>query len=200
MKKLKLEEMNQSYIELLNAIKKSKFNKAKDKAENLKKEYINSVKKILIGYKIGGWLSGIIPLADIIIQHYIKKKARIKIANKFKDELMDLDSVNIKNKELSQEEKDIIDDIKNKSNDTTSDILKTIARIGTVGFNILAKTASIGVAGVGCVIGIFTGGLVMNYDINSYLEFYGNRLICRLLVNLSFEKIEKYLKDNFGPL
>ena len=90
-----------------------------------------------------------------------------------------------------------IDEIKYKFNDIASDIIKPMVRIVTVGFNIFAKTISIGVAGIGCVIRIITGGLVMNYDINSYLEFYGKRLVCRLLVNLSFEKIENYLKKNF---
>jgi hypothetical protein len=44
---------------------------------------------------------------------------------------------------------------------------------------------------------MLTGGFVMNYDINSFLDFYGKRLLYKLLVNLSFEGIEKYLKDNF---
>ena len=48
-----------------------------------------------------------------------------------------------------------------------------------------------------CAIGVVVGGLVMNQDINSYLDFYGKRLIWRLLVNLSFEKINNYLKNNF---
>ena len=67
----------------------------------------------------------------------------------------------------------------------------------TVGTNIVAKAFSLSIAGLGCFIGIASGGIAKNYDINSYLDFYGKRLILRLLINLSFEKINNYLKNNF---
>ena len=136
-----------------------------------------------------------IPIGDLIIQHFLKKNAQEKIAEKFKDNLVDLDNIN--EKELTKEEKQSIDDVKDKTDDKISDILKTIARFGTIGTNIAAKTFSYPLAGLGCFIGVVLGGLVMNHDINSYLDFYGKRLIWRLLVNLSFEKINNYLKNNF---
>lgn len=78
-----------------------------------------------------------------------------------------------------------------------SDVLKSLVRVGTICFNIFAKTISFAVGGIGIVVGMFSGGLVMHYDVKAYLDFYGKRLNYRLLINLSFEKIERYLIDNF---
>ncbi len=36
----------------------------------------------------------------------------------------------------------------------------------------------------------------MNKDINSFIKFYGGRLESRYLINLSFNKVKKYLLDN----
>ena len=37
----------------------------------------------------------------------------------------------------------------------------------------------------------------MKYDINKFLEFYKKRAIYRYLINLSFDNIENYFKENF---
>ena len=135
-----------------------------------------------------------IPFGDIVIQHFIKKNAKEKIANKFGDDVIEF---NKKDKKLTEKEKDSLNEIKDKSNDNKSDILKSLARGFTLGFNVFAKTIFLPIAFVGCGIGIIVGGVVMDYDIKAYLEFYGKRFMYRCLVNLSFDLIEKYLKENF---
>ena len=191
--KKELENSNKDYIDLLNAINEKNIIKAKKNANILKKKLIESIEKSLRLHKAGAWISGIIPVGDIFIQMLIKKSAKKKIAEKFNDNLIDLNDIN----HLSEEEKKSLEEMKNKSDDKTSDILKTLIRCGTIAFNIFAKTISIAIGGIGIVVGMTTGGLVMNYDIKAYLDFYGKRLDYRLLLNLSFEKIEKYLKENF---
>ena len=37
----------------------------------------------------------------------------------------------------------------------------------------------------------------MKYNIDKFLEFYGKRTIYRYLINLSFDSIKNYLKENF---
>ena len=61
----------------------------------------------------------------------------------------------------------------------------------------MTKFLRYGSAIVGSVVGAVVSQLVMNYDINKYLDFYGKRLLYRYLVNLSFNKIDKYLKNKF---
>ena len=78
-----------------------------------------------------------------------------------------------------------------------NDILKTLGRVLTVGANIIGRTILLPLAGVGILIGVITGGLIIDYDIKSYLDFYSKRYLYRCLVNLSFDSIEKYLIENF---
>ena len=189
--------MNQLYIDLKKCINENEYTSAKNNADTLKNYYTETIKNKLIKHKIGGYISGIIPLLDIVIQSGIKKNARTTIANEFKDELIDLNVISQTNKEMSKEEQNSFDDIKNKTNDNQSDILKTVARIGTISINFFSKTLLKSVMGIGVAVGILTGGLVMDYDIDSYIEFYVKRFDCRLLINLSFEDIDNYLIDNF---
>ena len=190
---IELENSNKDYIDLLNAINEKNIYKAKENANKLKEELIKSIEKDLRLHKAGAWISGIIPFADIFFQWLIKKSAKKTIAEKFKDNLIDLNDI----KHLTDEEKKSLKEVKDKSDDKTSDILKSMLRIGTIGFNILAKSIFLSIGGIGIVVGMVTGGMVMNYDIKAYLEFYGKRLNYRLLLNLSFDKIEEYLKKNF---
>ena len=41
------------------------------------------------GHIIGGYISGLFPFLDILIQHFIKENAKEKIAQKFKADLTD---------------------------------------------------------------------------------------------------------------
>ena len=188
-----LENLNNDYNELINCIKENKICKARESSENLRKEKMKKVEKELKWHKGLAYASGIFPLVDIYIQSKIKKDAKLKIANKFKDNLIDFDK---KDTGEPGKENDI-NDIKEKSNDLKSDILKTFGRAVTIVINVQARTIFLPVAGVGILIGVLTGGLVMDYDIKSYLDFYSKRYLYRCFVNLSFDSIEKYLIDNF---
>ena len=188
-----LENMNNDYNELINSIKENKIFKAKQFSENLRKEKMKKVEKELKWHKGLAYVSGIIPLADIYIQYEIKKNAKKTIAKQFKDNLIDFSQKDI---DEAEKENDI-NNIKEKSNDLTSDILKTMGRGVTLGINILSRTIMLPIAGAGILLGVLTGGLVMNYDIKSYLDFYSKRYQYRCFVNLSFDSIDKYLKDNF---
>ena len=191
-----LQNLNNDYKELINCIKENKICKAREYAENLRKEKMRKVEKELKWHKGLAYASGIIPLVDIYIQYKIKKNAKLTIAKKFKDNLIDFDN---KDKGEDGKENDIKDikDIKKKSNDLKSDILKTLGRVVTIGANILARTILLPIAEIGILIGVLTGGLVMEYDIKSYLDFYSKRYLYRCFVNLSFDSIEKYLIENF---
>jgi hypothetical protein len=188
-----LQNLNNDYKELINCIKENKICKAREYAENLRKEKMRKVEKELKWHKGLAYASGIIPLVDIYIQYKIKKNAKLTIAKKFKDNLIDFD-----NKDTGEAGKENdINDIKEKSNDLKSDILKTLGRVVTIGANIIGRTILLPVAGVGILIGVLTGGLVMEYDIKSYLDFYSKSYLYRCFVNLSFDSIEKYLIENF---
>ena len=188
-----LENINNDYNELIKCIKENKICKARESSENLRKEKMKKVEKELKWHKGLAYASGIFPLVDIYIQSKIKKDAKLTIANKFKDNLIDFDKKDTGEPGKENE----INDIKEKSNDLKSDILKTLGRVVTIGANVLARTIFLPVAGVGILIGVLTGGLVMDYDIKSYLDFYSKRYLYRCFVNLSFDSIEKYLIDNF---
>ncbi len=97
--------------------------------------------------------------------------------------------------ELSNKDKNSIKEIENKSDDKTSDILKTLGRFITLGVNALSKTIFLPISFIGCSIGIIVGGAVMNYDINANIKFYVNRFVYRCLINLSFDSIENYLQN-----
>ena len=131
---------------------------------------------------------------DILIQQLIKKNAKQKIANKFKDDLIDFNKKNLK---LTEKEKYSLKEIEDKSDDKTSNILKSMGRAVTLGINIFSKVIILPVAVIGCAMGSIVGGQVMKYDINAYLEFYGNRFLYRCLVSLSFDLIVNYFKENF---
>lgn len=187
-------QKNEIYIELINSINEKKFLKANEYAIKLREEYIKSLEKDLMNNKIWGCVSGLIPFADIYLQHLIKENAKEKIAKKFNDDLLDFNKENLK---LTGNEKNSLKEIEDKSDDKKSDILKSIGRSVTIGINYFSKVFIWPIALIGCGIGSIVGGVVMNYDINAYLEFYGNRFLYRCLVNLSFDLIENYLKENF---
>ena len=191
-----LSEIKADYIELINALNNEiEVNKCKEIAEKLKIKLINQANEDLKLNKIGGWVSGIIPFFDILFQHLIKENAKKKISKKFDDDLIDLDK---KKSYYTKEEKDNIDEIKNQTDDATSDILKSIGRVATIGTNILSKISFFALAGIGVFVGVVVGGAVTQYDINALLEFYGNRFIHRCLIGLSFKKIANYLAENFA--
>lgn len=138
-------------------------------------------------------------MVDILIEKKIKKNVQKEIAGELNDELIDLNDNDIK---LSKEEENFFDleKFKKDTNDVTSNTLKTIGKIGGWLLFVFTKVGiflRFGFGIVGSAIGAAVSGLVMNYDINKYLEFYGKRLIYRYLVNLSFNKIEEYLRNNF---
>ena len=195
---INLKQRKNDFNELIKCIKEEKcLNIAKKYAEELKNQLLESLKKDLRKHKIGAAISGIIPLGDILIQHFIKKDAKEKVSQKFKDDLLDFEKKNKNEKNIKNKEQESIEGIKDKIDDKKSDIMKTIGRITTIGINIGLKTVSVAVGFVGCIIGVVTGGLVMNYDINAYLEFYGNRFVNKCLLNFSFNLVEKYFEENF---
>ena len=104
---------------------------------------------------------------------------------------------NEKNLILNEKEKNSLKEVEDKSDDKKSDILKSMGRAITLGINIFSTVVIWPLALIDCGIGSIVGGEVMKYDIKAYLEFYGNRFLYRCLVNLSFDLIEKFLKDNF---
>ena len=195
---INLKQRKNDFNELIKCIKEEKcLNIAKKYAEELKNQLLESLKKDLRKHKIGAAISGIIPLGDILIQHFIKKDAKEKVSQKFKDDLLDFEKKNKNEKNIKNKEQESIEGIKDKIDDKKSDIMKTIGRITTIGINIGLKTVSVAVGFVGCIIGVVTGGLVISYDINAYLEFYGNRFVNKCLLNFSFNLVDKYFEENF---
>ena len=192
----KLQNVNNSdkNIEnLINSLKENKVMKARNFAEKVKMEKIKQAREDVSSEKYLAIISGIIPIGDIIIQSYIKDNAKEKIANIFKDDLVDFD----KDYDLSEKEKNYLEKVKKDTNDIFGDVSKTFVRAGTIISNIALKTISYSVACVGILAGMIIGGKQMTDDIEGFLEFYGKRLIYRYLINLSLNSIEKYLIDNF---
>ena len=190
-----LKEIKEGYMDLINSINiEENLSKCAFLAKNLQKKLIEKAKEDLKYNKIGGWLSGIIPFFDILIQHYIKENAKKKIEKRFDDNLEDLDK---KDSNLTKKEKNNIDDVKEEINDVPSDILKSIGRVATISINIASKISFFALAGIGIGIGTIVGGTVTENDINALLDFYGKRFVYRCLVSLSFKKIQKYLLENF---
>ena len=74
-----LEKVKNDYIDLINALNnETEVNKCKEIAEKLKGKLIKQANEDLKTNKIGGWISGIIPFFDILIQHFIKENAKKK--------------------------------------------------------------------------------------------------------------------------
>ena len=194
-----LEETDNNYIELINCITQNKIINAQNYAQKLKEINIKRAKKHVKTYKRFGlvFFFGLIPVADLFIESWVKKNVQKEIAEILNDDLINLNNKNIV---LSSEEKSFIDIEKYRkdTSDKKANIAKTIVKIaGFSAIYFLEAFFRIGVPLLGTVFGGVTSGLVMNYDINKYLEFYGKRLIYKYLVNLSFDKIEEYLKNNF---
>ena len=178
---------------LINSLKENKVNKAREYAEKVKLEKIEQARKGVSNQKILAIISGIIPIGDMIIQSYIKENAKEKIANIFKDDLIDFDSDN----NLYKKEKNYLKKVKEDTDDFSGNASKTLFRFGTIISNILLKTVSYFFAGLEILSGMIFSGKKMIDDIEGFLEFYGKRLIYRYLINLSLDGIEKYLIDNF---
>jgi hypothetical protein len=178
---------------LINSLKQKKITKAREYAEKVKMEKIKQAREDVSNHKYLAIISGTIPLGDMIIQYYIKENAKEKIANIFKDDLIDFE----KDNNLSEKEKNYLKKVKEDTDDIFGNVSKTFIRAGTIISNILLKTISYSVAGVGILAGMIFGGKQMSDDIEGFLEFYGKRLIYRYLINLSLDDIEKYLIDNF---
>lgn len=193
-----LEDMDEDYMELINCISQNRVSAAKSYAEKLKEKILKDAEDEVLKYKVGAYFVGLIPFLDLLIEHYMKKSAQNTIAEQFKDDLTDFnDKKNIK---ISKEEENFIDTegIQKDTSDNPTDTIKTIGKLGSWIFSLFSKSANrLFVPGIGAIFGSIVSGAVMNYNINKYLEFYGKRLIYRYLVNLSFNKIEACLKDNF---
>ena len=188
-----IKEINDDYQELIDSIEKEEnFKRCKILIEKLKNNLIKKMEGDLKFYKRSGYISGIIPILDIPLQHFIKESAKKKIAYTFDDNLEDIDK---KYSKMSEKESNNIKELKDKINDIPSDIIKTLCRFGTLALNLGAKLTFF--AGVGVGIGFFVGGKVINMDIEAFLDFYGKRFTYRCLIGLSFKKIENYLKEHF---
>ena len=179
--------------DLIKSLNQKKITKAREYAEKVKMGKIKQAREDVSAQKILAIISGIFPIGDMIIQYFIKENAKEKIANIFKDDLIDFD----KDNNLSEKEKKNLKKVKEDTNDFFGNVSKTVVRAGTIISNILLKTISFSVAGIGILVGMIIGGKQMSDDIEGFLEFYGKRLIYRYLINLSLDDIEKYLIDNF---
>jgi hypothetical protein len=188
-----ISDENNDYKELISCIRQNKINIAKEYAEKLKEKNLAAARDKLLGHKVGAIASGIIPLFDLLIEHFIKKDARETIAKEFHDSLTEFDD----HIELSKKEKEFIDieQIKKDTSDNPTDVIKTGGKIGSWAFCFLCKFSNYFKYDVP-IIGTIAG-MTVNYDINKYLEFYGRRLVYRYLVTLSFEEVKRYLEDNF---
>ena len=194
--KNELDESKEEYMELINSLNNDNdLKKCRIAAEKLKLKLIKEVNENLKSNKLGGWISGIIPFADIYFQYLIKENAKKKISDKFDDNLVDFDQ---KNLNLTKKQETSIKEVKKKVDDTTSDILKSLSRAVTIGINIFSKITFFAPAGVGVAVGVVVGGTVTNYNINAFLKFYGDRFIYRCLICLSFKKIADYLVNNIA--
>ena len=183
-----------------------KIKKIDDILNELEKKALKSVRK----HKLLTAASGILPILDIPIQHFIKKYAIKKIAKIFEDNMIEIkifDSSNIKTKE-DKIQNELIKETKDKINDLKTDIGKTFGRFLTITgnvFNFLGKltwkfivkigTKMVGgiLAGGGLIIGVAFGTIVMVYDIGQVINLYKNRLKFRCLVIDSFSPVIEYL-------
>ena len=199
-----LENINntdQDFILLLNSISQEKVDNAKKYAEKLTKTKMRMVKdKVKTKGRLGiACFFGLFPILDLFVQKEMKKNIQKEIADELNDDLIDLDNSNLN---LSEEEQSFtdIENFKKDTSDIPTNVFKTILKAGSWALCGLSKIISllkIGGVVIGGLVGLVVSGVVMNYDINKYLEFYEKRLIYRYLVNLSFNKIEKYLEDKF---
>ena len=196
-KRKELEELTsikEGYEKLIESLNNNDLENCKDLTRILKQKLINQAYKDVLAHKIAGWISGIIPFGDILIQDYLKEKARNKIAKRFEDSALDL---NKKNYFLTKDEKNKIDELKEEVDDKISNSFKSFGRAITIGINIFTKISFVPLALIGIIIGVSVGGKVTKDDINAFINFYGNRFVYRCLITLSFKKIEFYLKENF---
>ena len=196
-KRKELEELTsikEGYEKLIESLKNNDLENCKDLTKILKQKLINQAYKDVLAHKIAGWISGIIPFGDILIQDYLKEKAKNKIAKRFEDSALDL---NKKNYFLTKDEKNKIDELKEEVDDKISNGFKSFGRAITIGINIFTKISFVPLALIGIIIGVSVGGKVTKDDINAFINFYGNRFVYRCLITLSFKKIKFYLKENF---
>ena len=178
---------------------KSNFEILKDKTIKKIKEIRELARSSVKMNIVWGTLSGVIPVGDIFIQSWLKKNAKKIIAKHFADELIDFDITdNIKNTSANSEKKEL-EEVKEKTSDIAGDIGKTIGRGATIGLNLIPKlvvgAASVGLAGIGLGIGAGMGFYQMKTDVDAYIDFYSKRFLFRILVNLSFNDVEKYLSS-----
>lgn len=189
-----LTSIKEGYEKLIESLINNDLENCKKRTKILKQKLINQAYKDVLAHKIAGWISGIIPFGDILIQDYLKEKAKNKVARRFEDSPLDL---NKKNYFLTKDEKNKIDELKEEVDDKISNSFKSFGRAITIGTNIFTKISFIPLALIGIIIGVCVGGKVTNDDINAFINFYGNRFVYRCLITLSFKKIEFYLKENF---
>ena len=190
-----LKGVKNDFTKLKQTINEDRRHECRDIAEKIRNNLFEQLNKDLISDKFLGYLSGVVPLFDIGFQHLIKENAKKKIAKKFSDSLEDLNKID---SSLSKDEKDDVEEVKEKTNDVKSDILKSIGRVFYIGFRLLKNISNIALALPGIALGVAVGGIVTQYDINKFVEFYGKRFVYRCLIVFSFKKIERYLNDNFG--
>ena len=200
--KMSNEQLNDTIISdknienLINYLKENKVIKVREYAEKVKVGKIKQAREDVSNEHYLAIISGIIPIGDMLIQSYIKENVKEKIANIFMDDLIDFEQDN----NLSEKEKKYLEKVKEDTDDTSGNISKTLVRAGTIITNILLKSISYSLAGIGILSGMIIGGLQMRDDIEGFLKFYGKRLIYRYLINLSLDGIEKYLIDNFETI
>lgn len=164
-------------------------------------------------YKIFSGIIGIIPVFDLIAQHFLKKFAIKKIADIFEDNLVEI-KIQKNKKEINEEEKNLdellIKQTQNKINDLKSDITKTTFRMATVTNEVLhllnylgkvsldffLKTGVKVIGGVLCVgglaFGITIGFYVMIYDIKEIINFYKERLKSKMFIIDLFSEVIYY--------
>ena len=194
---IKYENIKNLIKNLISSLNENKIFTARQYAEKVKEQKIEEAKKDVSNHNILAIMSGILPLFDLILQHFIKKDAKKKISNRFKDDLIESEGGEIK---FSENEEKSKKKIKENTSNKIRNIFKNLFKEVVVIAGLSLKAIYFPLGFIGIAIGMVAGGKILEGDINGLLEFYGKRLIYRFLINLSFDNIENYLIDNFETI
>lgn len=194
------QKLNQNkYGLLINCIEqpnKQNIINAFNYAKSLKEEHINKIKEDLKNKKWEAFFWGILPLFDIWKTYKIKNKSKKYIAKECGDELIDFDIRKISKEEEIKQVKIVKKETQHYKNIFVNPILK-LAPLASFFFKYILNFLKFGSIGIGTIFGMLINMFFMYKDINSFIRFYSGRLESRYLINLSFDKVNKYFLENF---
>lgn len=185
----------------------------KNNIDNVLNQLEDKAHKEVKKYEIGSGLFGILPVIDLIAQHFLKKYAIKKIADIFEDNLIEI-KIQKNTKEINEEEKNLdellIKQTQDNINDLKSDITKTTIRMVTITNDVLHLLTYLGkvsidfflkigikvIGGVLCAgglaLGITIGFYVMISDIKEIINFYKERLKSKMFTIELFSEVINY--------